>query len=84
MQIAQVMAGFTLGQADILRRAMGKKDKAEHGQAAGRFVAGAVQNGREEGRRRRTSSSWSTSSPATASTRATRRPTRWSAITRPT
>ena len=36
IQIAQVMGGYSLGQADILRRAMGKKDKAEHGQAAGR------------------------------------------------
>ena len=36
MQIAQVMAGYSLGEADLLRRAMGKKDKAEHGQAAGR------------------------------------------------
>ena len=28
LQIAQVMAGYSLGQADILRKAMGKKDKA--------------------------------------------------------
>ena len=35
MQIAQVMAGYSLGEADLLRRAMGKKDKAEMAQAAG-------------------------------------------------
>ena len=29
MQIAQTLAGFTAGEADILRRAMGKKKKAE-------------------------------------------------------
>ena len=33
MQIAQVMAGFSLGEADLLRRAMGKKDKREMAQA---------------------------------------------------
>ena len=35
MQIAQVMAGFSLGEADLLRRAMGKKDKKRDGEAAG-------------------------------------------------
>ena len=34
MQIAQVMAGFSLGEADLLRRAMGKKDKKRDGEAA--------------------------------------------------
>ena len=29
MQIAQTLAGFTAGEADILRRAMGKKKKTE-------------------------------------------------------
>ena len=29
MQIAQTLAGFTAGEADILRRAMGKKKRAE-------------------------------------------------------
>ena len=48
-------------------------------QAAGRFVEGAVKNGVKKRRRPTTSSSWSTSSPATASTRATRRPMRSSA-----
>ncbi|MBC7832719.1 MAG: DNA polymerase III subunit alpha [Hyphomicrobium sp.] len=45
IQIAQVMGGFTLGQADNLRRAMGKKDKAGMAKEQERFVAGAVQNG---------------------------------------
>ena len=34
MRIAQALAGFTLGQADVLRKAMGKKDPEGHGQAA--------------------------------------------------
>jgi DNA polymerase-3 subunit alpha len=45
MQIAQVMAGFSLGEADLLRRAMGKKDKREMAQQQARFVQGATQNG---------------------------------------
>jgi DNA polymerase III subunit alpha len=45
MQIAQVMAGFSLGEADLLRRAMGKKDKKEMAQQKSRFVDGAVKNG---------------------------------------
>jgi DNA polymerase-3 subunit alpha len=45
MQIAQVMAGFSLGDADLLRRAMGKKDKREMAQQRSRFVDGAVRNG---------------------------------------
>ncbi|MEZ5907406.1 MAG: DNA polymerase III subunit alpha [Hyphomicrobiaceae bacterium] len=44
-QIAQVMAGYTLGQADILRRAMGKKIKEEMAKEKSRFVEGAVANG---------------------------------------
>ena len=75
IQIAQVMGGYTLGQADLLRRAMGKKDKAEMARQQARFVEGAS---RRASRRRRPSSSsnWSTSSRATASTRATQPPTR--------
>ena len=45
MQIAQVLAGYSLGEADLLRRAMGKKDKAEMAKQQARFVDGAVQNG---------------------------------------
>jgi DNA polymerase III subunit alpha len=45
IQIAQVMGGYTLGQADMLRRAMGKKDKAEMARHEARFVEGAVARG---------------------------------------
>ena len=49
MQIAQVMAGYSLGEADLLRRAMGKKDKAEMAKQQARFVEGAMQNGVKKG-----------------------------------
>ena len=42
MQIAQELSGFTLGQADILRRAMGKKKKEEMERLRSTFVEGAV------------------------------------------
>ncbi|MGD9806025.1 MAG: DNA polymerase III subunit alpha [Hyphomicrobiaceae bacterium] len=45
IQIAQVMGGYTLGQADLLRRAMGKKDKNEMARQQARFVEGAIKNG---------------------------------------
>jgi len=48
MQIAQVMAGYSLGEADLLRRAMGKKDKAEMAKQQARFVEGATKNGVKE------------------------------------
>ncbi len=44
MQIAQVLAGYTLGGADLLRRAMGKKDAAEMAQQRDVFVTGAAEN----------------------------------------
>ena len=44
MQIAQKLSGFTAGQADILRRAMGKK-RAELEKQKQNFIAGAVKNG---------------------------------------
>ena len=44
MQIAQVMAGYSLGDADLLRRAMGKKIRAEMEKQRAVFVAGAVKN----------------------------------------
>ncbi len=43
MQIAQTLAGYTLGDADLLRRAMGKKIQAEMDQQRERFVSGAVE-----------------------------------------
>ncbi|HEY3796742.1 MAG TPA: DNA polymerase III subunit alpha [Caulobacteraceae bacterium] len=45
MQIAQILAGYTLGEADILRRAMGKKKKDEMAQQRARFIAGAEEKG---------------------------------------
>ena len=42
MQIAQELSGFTLGQADILRRAMGKKKKEEMESLRSTFIDGAV------------------------------------------
>lgn len=53
MQIAQRFAGFTLGKADLLRRAMSKKNKAEMQSMEADFLAGAVQNGHEEDKARR-------------------------------
>ncbi len=44
MQIAQKLAGFTAGEADILRRAMGKKKRAELEKQKERFVSGALNN----------------------------------------
>jgi DNA polymerase III subunit alpha len=43
MQIAQVLAGYTLGGADLLRRAMGKKKPEEMAKQRSVFVSGAVQ-----------------------------------------
>ncbi|RYE82476.1 MAG: DNA polymerase III subunit alpha, partial [Hyphomicrobiales bacterium] len=44
MQIAQVLSGYTLGEADLLRRAMGKKIRAEMDVQRVRFVDGCVKN----------------------------------------
>ena len=45
MQIARDMAGFTLGEADILRSAMGKKDEELLAAQRDKFVEGATENG---------------------------------------
>nr|WP_255720547.1 DNA polymerase III subunit alpha [Acuticoccus kalidii] len=45
MQIAQVLSGYSLGEADLLRRAMGKKIAAEMAVQRDRFVDGAVERG---------------------------------------
>jgi len=50
MQIAQVLSGYTLGEADMLRRAMGKKIKAEMDAQKERFVDGAVERGIDKAR----------------------------------
>ncbi len=44
MQISNVVAGYSLGDADLLRRAMGKKDPAEMEKQRERFMAGAAAN----------------------------------------
>ena len=44
MQIAQVLAGFTPGEADILRKAMGKKKRKELEKQEEKFIKGAVKN----------------------------------------
>ncbi|NMP33248.1 DNA polymerase III subunit alpha [Thalassotalea sp. M1531] len=45
MQIAQVLAGYTLGGADMLRRAMGKKKPEEMAKQRSTFEKGAIENG---------------------------------------
>ena len=45
MQAAHRLAGYTLGEADLLRRAMGKKNAEEMAKQRERFVQGAVKNG---------------------------------------
>jgi len=48
MQIAQVIGGYSLGKADLLRRAMGKKKPEEMALHRDIFVSGAVSNGLTE------------------------------------
>jgi DNA polymerase III subunit alpha len=43
MQIAQILSGYSLGEADLLRRAMGKKIKKEMDQQRDRFVSGCME-----------------------------------------
>ncbi|MEE8549112.1 MAG: DNA polymerase III subunit alpha, partial [Alphaproteobacteria bacterium] len=49
MQIAQVLAGYSLGSADVLRYAMGKKVKSEMEEQRRHFIDGAVARGVDEG-----------------------------------
>ncbi|MBQ4132519.1 MAG: DNA polymerase III subunit alpha, partial [Desulfovibrionaceae bacterium] len=48
MQIAQIVAGYSLGQADLLRRAMGKKNVEEMARERVNFVNGAKEHGVDE------------------------------------
>lgn len=48
MQIAQVLGGYTLGGADLLRRAMGKKNKEEMTRQRTIFIQGAIKNNIKE------------------------------------
>jgi DNA polymerase-3 subunit alpha len=50
MQIAQVLAGYSLGGADLLRRAMGKKIQSEMDAQRQQFVTGAIERGVERAR----------------------------------
>ena len=45
MQVASAVAGYSLGEADILRSAMGKKNKEKMAQQREKFLAGAVERG---------------------------------------
>ena len=49
MQAAQMLSGYSLGEADLLRRAMGKKIRSEMQQQRSRFVTGCVERGIEKG-----------------------------------
>ncbi len=49
MQIANVLAGYSLGEADLLRRAMGKKNPEEMAKQRSRFVEGAIARKHPEG-----------------------------------
>jgi DNA polymerase-3 subunit alpha len=50
MQIAQVLSGYSLGGADLLRRAMGKKIQSEMDAQRATFIEGARKNGVEDSR----------------------------------
>ena len=45
MQIAQILSGYSLGEADLLRRAMGKKIKSEMDAQKARFIKGTAEKG---------------------------------------
>ena len=75
MQAAQVIAGYSLGGADLLRRAMGKKKVEEMDKQRAIFLEGAGQNGISEQTPSISSSKWK-SSRAMASTSHTRLPMR--------
>ena len=71
MQAAQLLAGYSLGEADLLRRAMGKKIKSEMDAQRARLRRGLRAPTKFRRPRPTSCSTRSTSSPATASTRAT-------------
>jgi len=82
MQIAQVLAGYTLGGADLLRRAMGKKIQSEMNAQRQLFVEGAAARGVGRARAELIFDQMA-KSPATASTNRMPRPMRWSPTRRP-
>jgi DNA polymerase-3 subunit alpha len=48
MQVARIIAGYSMGQADLLRRAMGKKKKENINKEKAPFIAGAIKQGFSE------------------------------------
>ena len=52
MQIVQVIGGFSLGEADLIRRAMGKKDEQIMTDNKDKFLQGAIKNGHNEAKAR--------------------------------
>lgn len=48
MQLASMLAGYSLGEGDVLRRAMGKKDREEMGRQREKFRLGAIEKGIDE------------------------------------
>ena len=56
MQISQIIGGYTLGGADLLRRAMGKKKPEEMAKHRATFAEGAKEKGYDPDARRRSSS----------------------------
>jgi DNA polymerase III alpha subunit len=75
MQIAQILSGYSLGEADLLRRAMGKKKKEEMDKQRVRFLEGAARTTSPR-TKPTTSLTWWPSSRATALTSPTPQPTR--------
>ncbi len=53
MQLAQKLAGYSLGEADLMRRAMGKKKKEEMALHEEKFVTGAIERGIQEDKARK-------------------------------
>ncbi len=50
MQIASLLANYSLGEGDVLRRAMGKKDRKEMAKQREKFRTGAIEKGVDEGK----------------------------------
>ena len=48
MQIARLMAGYSFGEADILRRAMSKKERRNSLKKKPKFIKGCLSNGYDE------------------------------------
>ena len=76
MQIAQILSGYSLGEADLLRRAMGKKIKSEMDAQKERFITGAAEKGIDADQADYIFELVARNSPATASTSRTPLPMR--------